>query len=171
MQFFGYVLALFLIAAIILWLSDRISDMIWKHKNPPEKIKAQQEEYNNRLLQPDWSFYEKHLMRPVPESLKRIYANKKLILSEVGVNFDGIYINSFSPIDEKGLLETKEWVTEDLVAIATADGDQIYLRPGENEDNSVYITFHDGGETEIFSPNIDDFLYDIESQYCIELDS
>ncbi len=67
----GYVLALFLIAVSVLWVIGRISDYRWKRKIPPEKQEVLLKLFEYRLLHPNWMFYEKHLMRPIPNSLKK----------------------------------------------------------------------------------------------------
>jgi hypothetical protein len=68
---------------------------------------------------------------------------------------DGEVINTFSALDEQGLLDTREWLGFDVVAIATSDfGDPLYLRPGRSEPDTVYITHHDGGDTEIFAESV-----------------
>jgi hypothetical protein len=64
-------------------------------------------------------------------------------------------ITTFEPLDEQGLLDTRPWLGFDAVAIATGQfGDPIYLRPGSSEPNVVYITHHDGGDTEVFADSV-----------------
>ena len=61
---------------IILLLKDRISDALRRRRNPPEKLAA---EIRTRLLQTDWTFYERHLQRPAPAALRELYSDMALI--------------------------------------------------------------------------------------------
>lgn len=161
----GYVFSLFLLAASVLWVKDRISTAWWKRQNPPEKLEAMRNALKNRLIHPDWQFYEKHLMRPVPDELRKLFANHDILLSDRNIEFDDIYITSFEPIDPVGNLESQKWLGFDIVAFASMDGDLIYLRPGSNETNAVYISYHDGGDTEVLFPDIADFTKRIRESY------
>jgi cell wall assembly regulator SMI1 len=161
----SYILVLFLLAAGVLWVMDRISNAWWKIKNPPEKLEALHKAVENRLLHPDWEFYEKHLMRSVPEELRILFANHDILKSDFNIEFDDIYITSFEPIDSEGYVDSQKWGVKNIVAFASMDGDQIYLRPGEKENNAVYITYHNGGDTEVLFPDIADFVRRVQASY------
>ena len=62
-------LALFLgLPVLILWLRDRAADALWRRRNPPEKLAADRLAYEQRILNPDWTFYERHLERSAPKA-------------------------------------------------------------------------------------------------------
>ena len=47
----------------------------------------------------------------------------------------------------------------DAVAIATTDlGDAVYMRPGAAGADTVYLTHHDGGDTEVFAESVSEML-------------
>lgn len=150
------ILAIFVALPVaILWLRNRVSRAWQRRRNPPEKIAADHEAFQERLRHPDWSFYERHLQRPAPQSLRQLLADHTLLLAE-GLDYPGDQrINTFNPLDEQALLDTRPWLGFDAVAIATSDfGDPIYLRPGPDEPDVVYITHHDGGDTEVFADSV-----------------
>ncbi len=110
----------------------------------------------DRLLRPDWRFYEGHLRRPAPTSLRELYADQSLI-TIAGLDYDKKYkISTFNPVDENGLLDTRAAIGCDIVALANSDcGDPIYLRPGSAESDTVYITHHDdSGHVEVFAESV-----------------
>jgi hypothetical protein len=108
-----------------------------------------------RILHPDWVFYERHLERPVPPALRELYADRELVVLQDLKYADAERITTFDPLDERALLDTRPWLGFDAVAIATGQfGDPIYLRPGSSEPNLVYITHHDGGDTEVFADSV-----------------
>ena len=138
----------------ILWTRDRVSRALWRRRNPPEKLEAERRAYEQRVLHPDWGFYERHLQRPVPAALREIFADPRVVTS-TDVACGDVTITSFSPIDEAGLTETREWIGEDVVAFAsTIFGDPIYLRPGPSEPDTVHVTYHDGGDTEMLAASV-----------------
>jgi hypothetical protein len=126
---------------------------------PPsrEELEAGSAAWRERLLRPDWVFYEKHLQRPVPAALRELFADQELLLGEVFPR--DLDLNCFNPIDEDSLIGPVEGMEFDLVAFATSGcGDAIYLRPGASEPDKVYITYHDGGDTEVFAESVDVIL-------------
>ena len=61
-------------------------------------------------------------------------------------------LSSFEALDEQAMADTRAWPGFEAVAIAsTQEGDAIYLRPGPSEADVVYLTHHDGGNTEVFT--------------------
>jgi hypothetical protein len=139
----------------ILLLRDRINKARWKRKNPPEKLAADRRVYEERLLRPDWAFYERHLQRPVPPALRELYADKTLVIGQQLVYTDAEHISTFGALDEQGFIDSRLWLGFDVVAIANSNfGDPIYLRPGNSEADTVYITYHDGGDTEVFADSV-----------------
>ena len=146
-------LVLVFIAFIFLWLRDRATYLIWKFRNPPAVVTAMQEAYANRLAAPDWQFYEQHLQRPVPETLRDCYSSPGILYGE---HFFGDFHIAFSPIDSMALHE--KWETPGIVAYAVSDGDPIFMKPGSMEPNKVYIEYQDGGDVEELAPSIEAFV-------------
>jgi len=96
-----------------------------------------------RLLRPNWKFYERHLQRPAPKALRELFADTRLVTScnlQVTKN-DGI--SAFNPLDEDSLIPA-DLLAFDIVPFATSDRDvPIFLRPGKDELDKVYIAYHD----------------------------
>ena len=138
---------------IILLLKDRISDALRRRRNPPEKLAA---EIRTRLLQTDWTFYERHLQRPAPAALRELYSDMALIDACTYYRGKKEEINSFEPLNESNLLDTQDQIGYDIVPFATSGcGDPIYLRPGANESDTVYIAYHDDpGNVEVFAESV-----------------
>ena len=158
----GYIFALFVVAGVILYCWDRISDALWKRRNPPEKLAAELKQYQDRVQSPDWDFYKSHLQRDVPDAIRNLYANTEIVLSG-GVESCGEQtISQFGALDEANLRASKEWIGADVIAIAyNIFGDPIYLRPGRDESNAVYVTYHDGGDTEQIATDVSAFIESI----------
>lgn len=144
---------------VILVLRDRAGAALWNRRNPPEKLAAERRDYEARLVDPDWEFYERHLQRPAPAALHELFADRRLIVVQDIDLGEGEVISTFNPIDEAGLIDSRPWLDFDVVAIATTDsGDSIYLRPGATESDAVYITHHDGGDTAQLAPDVSAFV-------------
>jgi len=151
---FNALLGFILIGLPSLWfaLNGRFSFRAGVSK---EQLAAERLAYEQRILRPDWAFYERHLQRPVPAALRSLYADQALVTAGLIKYSDTHVINSFEALDEQGLLDTRDQVGCDVVAIATTDcGDPIYLRPGSSEPDKVYVTYHDGGDTEVIAESI-----------------
>jgi hypothetical protein len=153
----AYVLALALLAATLLLARDRIATFFLKLRNPPEKLAAARRDFDARLSKPDWTFYEQHLGRPAPEALRSVFSNQALLLAD-GFRFGELYVSGFQPLDHQGLAEARAWLTFDAVPFASSEADMIYLRPGVRERDAVYITYHDGGDTEQLAPDVSTFI-------------
>ena len=90
--------------------------------------------------------------------MRELYSDHALIVTQ-GIDYtQAECISTFEPLDEQGLIDSRPWLGFDAVAIATNDaGDPIYLRPGPTESDAVYLTSHDGGETEELAPDVATF--------------
>jgi hypothetical protein len=125
----------------------------------PEELEAERQAYEERILRPDWEFYERHLQRSAPEALRKLYADRALVTAGNLDYSDRHRIGTFEALDEERLLDTREQLGFDVVAFATSDcGDPIYLRPGPSEADTVFITYHDGGDTEVFAESVEAML-------------
>jgi hypothetical protein len=158
----AYIFALFAIAGVVLYFRDRIEGALWKRKNPPEKLAAEWKEYQGQVQTPDWEFYADHLQRDVPDAIRDLFSNTEIIISGSAESCGEQTISRFGTIDEDNLLESKEWTGADIVAIAyNVFGDPIYLRPGRDETNAVFVTYHDGGDTEQIAADASEFVESI----------
>jgi len=148
-----YLLVVFGVAVVALMARDRFKAARWRKRNPPERVAEERRRFERRLMTPDWLFYAEHLQRPVPAALVSWFANAKAVTETHA--FDDSLID-FLPIDRDALRES--WVVAGVVAFAESNGDPIYLKPGSNADESVFITFHDGGDTELLARSVEQFL-------------
>ena len=155
-----FLIGIFVVLPIVLlFLRDKISAFLWEKRNPQERLEAERKEYEIKILSPDWNFYEKHLSRAVPKKLKEMWSDSHLVTSG-GFDYDEEnWISTFNPLTEESLIEHKEVFERDIVPILTTGfGDPVYLKPGEAEKNRLYITFHDGGDTDVFEEDLDLFV-------------
>ena len=136
-----------IIAAVFfgtLFFTLLLRDYLWRRRHPPEEEAAERKALEERILSPDWTFYDRHLQRPAPAALQELFADRRLVTS-CGLKFtksDGI--SSFNPLDEDSLLDTADQLGYDVVPFATSDcGDAIFLRPGTDQSDTVYIAYHD----------------------------
>ena len=110
--------------------------------------------FTRALKQPDWVFYEEHLGRPVLFGIAELFADANAERWEVPC-FDEddltFVIDSLSPVEESFLLKRESTGFDfDLIPFAlTDDGDPVFLKPGAEEADTVYIAV--GCEYEKFS--------------------
>lgn len=127
-----------------LFLTLLILDYWWKRKHPPEEDEAERKALEERLLAPDWTFYEQHLQRPAPAALRELFSDRALVTS-CDLKFSKIGgISTFNPLDKHSLIDTAELLGFNIVPFANSDcGDAIFLRPGKDEADTVFIAYHD----------------------------
>jgi hypothetical protein len=143
---------------LILWIADRRRNRRLRDA-PPASQAAERHAYEQRILNPDWAAVERRLRRPVPQALRDLYADRVLILRRDLSCADDHVISSFEPLDEQAMQDAARWLGFEAVAIATTGfGDAVYLRPGAAESDTVYLTHHDGGDTEVFAESVTDLL-------------
>jgi hypothetical protein len=116
---------------------------------------ADERQREQRLLAPDWPLVQQHLRRPVPSSLRELYADHALVLHR-DLNWDDEKrIHAFEPLDGEAFAAAAGWCGFDVVAIATTDvGDTIYLKPGADERDVLYLMHHDGSDIEVFAVSV-----------------
>ena len=121
----------------------------------PDQLAAARQDYEALILKPDWALYERHLQRPAPAALRELYADRRMV-TDGGLNCgDKHIIGTFEALNETGLLDTQDQLGFGIIPLATSDcGDPIYLRPGPSESDIVYITYHDGGDTEVLAQSV-----------------
>lgn len=144
---------------LILRIRDGVSRVQRDHRNPPETQAAARHAYEQRILRPDWECVERHLQRPVPQALRDLYADRALVISRDLQYSTDFSISTFETLDEQAIAEDTAWLEPEAVVFATTDtGDPIYLRSGSSESDTVYVTYHDGGDTEIFATSVAQML-------------
>lgn len=115
--------------------------------------------FEARLLQPDWPFYEQHLQRPAPAALRALYADPPWITATQLVYSDACTIHAFAPLNAQYEHPLLTEMHLHAIPIATNDyGDPIYLKPGALESDAVYLTHHDGGDTEVLADSVAEFV-------------
>jgi hypothetical protein len=128
-------------------------------RGPSGSHVAEREAYARRILAADWVSVERHLRRPPPQALRDLYADRRLVTQRDLKYDDDRLVSTFEPLDEKAMLESSRSLGFDAVVIATTDfGDAVYLRPGATEADTVHVTYHDGGDTEVFAESIEQML-------------
>lgn len=144
---------------VILKLRDRANRVLRDHRSPPEKQAVIRQAYEQRILRPDWDYVERYLQRPAPRALRDLYADYVLVTSrDVQYSVDHA-ISTFEALDERAIADTTAWLAVKAVAFATTDmGDPVYLRSGPSEPDKVYVTYHDGGDTEILAESVSAML-------------
>jgi hypothetical protein len=116
---------------------------------------SEQRSHDQRLLRPEWPRIEQHLRRPAPSALRELYADHALITRRDVRVSDDQTISAFQPLDDEAIREATDALGFEAVPIATTDfGDMVYLRPGAAEGDTLYVTCHDGGGTEVFAESI-----------------
>lgn len=91
----------------------------------------------------------------MPSALRELYADRVLITRRDLPWSDDQMISAFEPLDARAIADATRDLGFDRVVIATTDfGDAIYLRSGAAERDVVYVTYHDGGDTEIFAESV-----------------
>jgi hypothetical protein len=152
-----YLLVVFGAAVLALMARDRLKAARWRRRNPPERLAEDRRRFERRLVTPDWLFYAEHLQRPVPAALVAWFTNTEAVTDTYA--FDD-YLIDFVPIDRDVLRDA--WVVPGIVAFAASNGDPIYLKPGTGADESVFITFQDGGDTELLARSVEQFLTSLQ---------
>ena len=142
---------------LILRFTDRRTTARRRRRHPSQI--AEREAYERRILAPDWGYVERCLLRPSPQALRDLYADRRLVTERDLAYDDELLISTFVPLDEEALADTKRWLGFEAVAIATTDfGDTVYLRPGAAQGDAVYIAHHDGGDAEVMAESVTQML-------------
>jgi len=143
----------------LLVTKDRIARARRNRTAELSRIAVERRTYERRILTPDWSCVERHLRRPVPPALRELYADLSLVMRRDFRYSTDYALSTFEALDEQGMADGKEWLGFEAVAFAsTQEGDLIYLRPGPSEGDTLYLTHHDGNETEVFAATLQGML-------------
>lgn len=91
----------------------------------------------------------------MPFALRELYADHAFnSRCDLRVS-DDLTISAFEPLDDEAIAEATRALGFDAVPIATTDfGDMVYLRSGAAEGDAVYVTYHDGGDTELLADSV-----------------
>ena len=143
---------------LVLTMSDAASALVRRVRNPPAVLEARREAFEIRTRSPDWNLYEAHLERSVPQALTELFCSKYLSAPALYFNDMRLFL---APIDASALQEN--WIAPGMLPFAYSEADPIYLRPGAAASNAVFITYHDGNDTEQLSPTIEAFAATIRA--------
>ena len=150
----GYVVALFVLAAVIVMVRERLA----RPREPTEnEQRARHEAWVAKLTAPDWPAVETRLGRPVPRVLRELYADQNLIASGDFTirdpnrpGEDGEWnVASFHPASGDSVGPTGFGVPEGALLLATTGvGDEYYVLIDRDEDDTgpVYLYYHDGDD-------------------------
>ncbi len=153
----SYVLVLAAIALLLLVSRDNIH-ALWRRRPAAQRAAAEaRRRYEERLISPDWTRYEAHLQRPIPSEIRELYADRTLIVRGGVILRDHFYLSTFVPLDALSMSEYAQFGV-DAMPIADMDGDILYLRLGPKEPDVLWVTHHDGGDTEPFALSLKDFV-------------
>ena len=142
---------------LLLWARDRARNA--GRRLSADAQQAERREYERRLLHPDWAAVERQLRRPVPSALRELYADAAIVTAQNLACGAERTIATFEPLDPRAMLETAAWLGHGAVAIATNEfGDVIFLQSGPDEADTVYLTHHDGGDTEVVGASVGEFV-------------
>jgi len=136
------------VIAVFVWLRAR-------ERRLSREQKIARKSFDDRLLRPDWNFYERHLGRPAPRALRELFADAVLVTS-CNLVYNKSYITTFCPLDKENVPDSAGLLRHDIVPFAMNDyGDAVYLRPGATEPDTVYIAYHeDPGKVETFAESV-----------------
>ena len=112
----------------------------------------------------DWAFYEQYLQRSVPKAIKELYADTD-ILAANWLPYDKYTdLNPITPLNRENIIETSDFLGFDIIPITSNEsGDPVYLKPGPDEENKLYINHHDS-EIEVLDDSIEEFRRKIKER-------
>lgn len=149
------IVAVIAIAVITCWLWDRVT----LGPNKPES----QEEYNRRLLNPDFAALERHFGCTIPQAIRDLYADSELILKKdllIRSGNEEFEIDYFTPADVEGA--ESWWPAEQrkFILADTGFGDPYYVELSLTQPNPlpVYVLYHDGGDTFKVTDSLEEFV-------------
>lgn len=122
-----------------------------------EHAHKKRRDFEALIAAPDWASYESHLQRPVPQALRRLYSNHRLLLNRRDYLDTPGAVNSFLPFQQSELVSLHEKIGHDVVAIATGEHGAILLLPGSFMPDKVFMLYADGEFDEIV-PNVESFV-------------
>jgi hypothetical protein len=101
-------------------------------------------ELQKRLIQPDWALYAQHLERPVPEDFQALYSDYALLLSELELPLsEQLLLTEMYPLDAKAIADQRAFHISEVpfayLPFATCAGNELFLRPGADASDNVYI--------------------------------
>ena len=147
-------LAAILLKRGIVWIARRLSGAAVRD------LRARDAE-NQRYRNPDWQFLQQHLQRPVNPALALLYSTY-----DIG-SWPMIQLKDrearLCAIDAESISSgSAEFIGHEIVPLAFDDcGQAIYLKPGNDASDAVYV--YDGGEEEILFPSVAEFVETLRS--------
>lgn len=161
------------LALAVCWLWDRVT----LGPQKPWSLDDQQD-YDRRLLNPDFRAVERRLGCSIPPEIRELYADTELMLkkdflirptgaSETLEEFD---IACFVPVDVESV--ESWWPAEDrkFIIVHTAGGDPYFVELSliQPDPLPVFVTYHDGGDTLKVSDSLAQFVQFCRSGWRLE---
>ncbi len=149
--------AMFALAAVMLWLADRI-----RYRTPSqEETEEQSRDYRRRLLDPNWALVAVSFGGEVPAAVAALYSDARLLEGSSLRIDDDIEVAYFVPADADAF-DPEQWFNpadDAFVFALTLFGDPFFVRTSELAAGlPVYLHYHDGGDTEIVSSGLEEFV-------------
>ena len=153
------ILSVILLAIAVCWLWDRTT-------LGPQKPWSQ-EEYDQRLLNPDFAAVERHFGCMIPPAIRELYADSELVLKKdflirptnASEGADDFVIAYFVPADVEGM--ESWWPAQDrkFIIADTGCGDPYYVELSLRQPDPmpVYVSYHDFGDTLKVSDSLEEF--------------
>lgn len=151
------IIAMFMLAALVLWLADRI-----RFRAPSrEEIQERSRDFERRLANPDWAFVASEFGGNVPGAVETLYRDQTLLGARDVRLSDHLGVAFFVPADDNAF-DPEQWfnpASDAFVFAVTAFGDPFFVRTGQvTEGLPVYVYFHDGGDTETVAVSLQQFV-------------
>ncbi len=156
---------------VVDWQRDRHNERLYEilKREHPERVYGTPE-YEARFSHPDLPALEKHLGRPLPAELKKLYADTQTMLSKPFEVIppdsqspdDNLPLNCFFPADAHAI--TDLWPSDDFtldqLPFATDGSEGVYyldLQQG-GDDPAVCLYYYDGGFHVEIASSLSEFL-------------
>lgn len=149
-------LAVVALAIAICWLWDRVTRGPWS-----------QEEYDRRLLNPDFAALERHFECTMPQAIREFYADSELILksdflirSRNAPEVEEFDIACFVPADAEQMETWWPPAERKFIIANSVCGDPYYVELPLTQPNPlpVYVLYHDGGDTFNVADSLEEFM-------------
>ncbi len=138
----------------------------WRFRKRKQLSEDSMRKTRDRLLNPKWGELEDHYGRPIPQPIKNLYIQTELLI-QTNIAFRDRnggewHIAEFEPAD----LQALKWIWPDLTRsknfpfASDSVGDLYYvpLEASAPETCPVMYYHHDGGDVELVTNSLDEFL-------------
>lgn len=157
-------LAMFGVAAFLLWLRDRIG------RPGPRELARRAEEYERALRSPDWETVRAEFHGEIPAAVERLYRDTALLARRDVPVGDSLEIGSFVPANDSAF-DPEQWFdppSDSFVFAVTRFGDPFFVRTAEiHRGLPVSVVFHETGEIEQIAETLEQFLEDVSRSAAV----